>query len=1093
MEQVTLQLIAAHLRSLAAAFGVNAHAPGPSQEAWAALFHQLVQKNRFAEALRVAKIHSTFATSSQRMTLVETLLNIDVLPDLVRAEAHDEYGILLRERLQADQSSAQFKLAEELYRKIGHATGPLLIEVRRLTRSIGTQSPGDIVARLFGIKAELEDLGYWGGSLQTVQALYEVAMHEVDDELRRSLDRELLRLKDLKGSSLDWCMQQSVVLTRWSFSGENAGILLASFEALYQTLSTMEAPRLRESVATKLRDHYQQLGDPAKAAEWANEAPDAQPVPWRYLHGKDDFYNQVESPTYKSPLSLEQELEELRAELARTVFLISADEVPMQERYVSVMKISNLANQYVNKHKLLGFERAKVLAETCLAVLPEQFQHLPTAHLPQWESNILQTRAHILSIEACQDGMPNVELLNTALTLRKKAYQILAKGGNIFQASLALQQIGNCYQTLWISERLSGGSQGFEKAVHYYEAAKEGLSKTAATVQDSRKFTVRLLAGLWFQGFEHRVTIYRPRALLRLAHWLLEKTRLSRLFWIPDSLRRFKWPRMLTTIGVRTISPLEETIKYLHQGEALADEQRNDLSALNTKQAIIAKQALRKTDNSTVLYDIGIRINMLSENIEGVWYWLQKAKARSLSDLLGLGINVPEDLAARIDADSKARIALEEEKALLAKIEQDKTDSQFSRRQELEALRKNMHRIECLDELLKLREGQSVSPARLRDLRNVQGSAGDRHTFFADFFIVNGNVCMLAMCDVLDGITFFGLDTTAAQVTEWRKRYMTGDPLSTTDIEPLQELAKLVEPLVRLTEAGDLLVLCATDTLHSIPLHAATISADSDKPLIERNPIVYTSSMTIFAQCVSRAATAVKVEKARSATLCAVYEQPGADGWERERERVYATSCKVAARFDGATFLSGGDVTRAGFQDACQSHVVSFYGHHDFAAPNVMDQGLVLASVEPPVDAANAEASADAPDQPRVFAPDTFTVSDIFAAGVRASHVTLVACASASQAVQPGDEPLGTVTALLCAGASSVLGTLWAIESGSGRAFSDAFHGRLARTAAAEGGGVVDVAVALQQAVRKMRRSDDTEEPFHWASFVLHGSWFYKS
>lgn len=202
-------------------------------------------------------------------------------------------------------------------------------------------------------------------------------------------------------------------------------MLLESFEALYKTLSTMEARRLHEMVATRLSDHYRNLRDPAKVAEWASKEPDALPTHWKFMHGKDDFYNQVESSTYVSPLPLELELEELRAELARTVVLISADEVPLQERYLGVMKISHMANKYLGKQRLLGFERSKALAQTCLEVLLRQLHHLPTAHLRQWEGNVIQTRANILLIEACQDDIPNIDLLNGAIVVHLPLIQLV--------------------------------------------------------------------------------------------------------------------------------------------------------------------------------------------------------------------------------------------------------------------------------------------------------------------------------------------------------------------------------------------------------------------------------------------------------------------------------------------------------------------------------------------------------------------------------------------------------------------------------------------------------------------------------------------
>ena len=59
----------------------------------------------------------------------------------------------------------------------------------------------------------------------------------------------------------------------------------------------------------------------------------------------------------------------------------------------------------------------------------------------------------------------------------------------------------------------------------------------------------------------------------------------------------------------------------------------------------------------------------------------------------------------------------------------------------------------------------------------------------------------------------------------------------------LSDLASLVEPLARLTQPGETLVLCPFGRLHRVPLHAVPISADL--ALIERNPVVYCQS---FAQ-----------------------------------------------------------------------------------------------------------------------------------------------------------------------------------------------------------------------------------------------------
>lgn len=115
----------------------------------------------------------------------------------------------------------------------------------------------------------------------------------------------------------------------------------------------------------------------------------------------------------------------------------------------------------------------------------------------------------------------------------------------------------------------------------------------------------------------------------------------------------------------------------------------------------------------------------------------------------------------------------------------------------------------------------------------------------------------------------------------------------------------------------------------------------------------------------------------------------------------------------------------------------------------------------------------------------------MFSTSIKTSHFTLIACASATQTIQQGDEPLGIVTALLCAGASSVVGTMWPIASGAGRAFLKHFSNNL-RTSV-EGESIVDLAVALQKTVKKLKTGPKAmKEPYYWSSFVLHGAWFYR-
>ncbi|KAF4309794.1 tetratricopeptide repeat protein [Botryosphaeria dothidea] len=90
---------------------------------------------------------------------------------------------------------------------------------------------------------------------------------------------------------------------------------------------------------------------------------------------------------------------------------------------------------------------------------------------------------------------------------------------------------------------------------------------------------------------------------------------------------------------------------------------------------------------------------------------------------------------------------------------------------------------------------------------------------------------------------------------------------------------------------------------------------------------------------------------------------------------------------------------------------------------------------------------------------------------IRASNVTLMGCASGSQSHAAGDEPLGITTALLCAGASSMTGTMWKADVDTALAFTDRFLATLAKERRDAQAGVVDLARVVQKARNGCKQS----------------------
>lgn len=85
--------------------------------------------------------------------------------------------------------------------------------------------------------------------------------------------------------------------------------------------------------------------------------------------------------------------------------------------------------------------------------------------------------------------------------------------------------------------------------------------------------------------------------------------------------------------------------------------------------------------------------------------------------------------------------------------------------------------------------------------------------------------------------------------------------------------------------------------------------------------------------------------------------------------------------------------------------------------------------------------------------------------------VVCMACQSGLQDIGPGDEPLGLLTALFCAGASSVIGTFWPVQSDTARDFAEIFHRHIVSMLKIDHNQtlVLNVAQAIQTAVLELK------------------------
>jgi CHAT domain-containing protein len=102
---------------------------------------------------------------------------------------------------------------------------------------------------------------------------------------------------------------------------------------------------------------------------------------------------------------------------------------------------------------------------------------------------------------------------------------------------------------------------------------------------------------------------------------------------------------------------------------------------------------------------------------------------------------------------------------------------------------------------------------------------------------------------------------------------------------------------------------------------------------------------------------------------------------------------------------------------------------------------------------------------------------DLYQMRLGATLVTLSGCATGMNFVADGDELLGLQRGLFCAGASSLLLSLWDVHDRSTAELMQEFY----KGYIASG----DMAESLRGAMRKLR--EQSVHPYFWAPFVLVG------
>ena len=251
--------------------------------------------------------------------------------------------------------------------------------------------------------------------------------------------------------------------------------------------------------------------------------------------------------------------------------------------------------------------------------------------------------------------------------------------------------------------------------------------------------------------------------------------------------------------------------------------------------------------------------------------------------------------------------------------------------------------------------------------------------------------------------------------------------------ETFTELLAPVWPQLR----GRRLVIVPHGALHYVPFHALF---DGEQYVTDACAVSYAPSASIYARCQQRAAGG-----GEGALVLGVADD--------QAPLIDAEAKAVAAVLPDARLCIGSHATEDVLRTAGRhSRIVHIASHGYFRPENPMFSGIRLG--------------------------DTYlNVYDLYRLRLRADLVTLSGCATGANVAAAGDELLGITRGLFCAGAHTLLLSLWNVHDESTATLMTRLYQRIA-----DGVAPVD---ALRDTMRDLR--SERPHPYYWAPFVLTG------
>ena len=339
------------------------------------------------------------------------------------------------------------------------------------------------------------------------------------------------------------------------------------------------------------------------------------------------------------------------------------------------------------------------------------------------------------------------------------------------------------------------------------------------------------------------------------------------------------------------------------------------------------------------LYQWASGVNLAAQRYADLWVWSQKRKARSLSDMLGLGVIMPSTVKQAMVADPTIELEFQNLLAAQLRLANVLESERAFVREEIADLEELLRSVPQFSDYLDLRDGVFKGLKELDILEDA--SSRSRDVICVDWILNGDEIVMLVVNSALRGagIRLLRLTISVSDINRWlsenfREDRDRRDCLREDSVEdlssPMREPDPLISSLEECTKPGDLLVFSPTSCMNSLPLHALRIwdeRCGTGVPLIARNPVVYAPSMSVLQLCLGRSRAS---ESQRSTVFIGIYDKP------KEAETIYSQMSRLATSWKGKAAY-GGEVTKRSFGMLLDGvSLVHYHGHCVFSGDNIL-------------------------------------------------------------------------------------------------------------------------------------------------------------